>query len=280
MSPTTSTPSPPVRRSRRGRRRTAARGREPQPHPLRPLRRRQRRLQPDAPRRHDRHPGREPVGVRPRDAHRGPHGPGGEGLARPRGDPEDQRAVRQAGVAGRDPDVHGAGHRSRAGRPATAALVELELSATNQDGEVKLTGTATAAARPVARAPASHTKHDTRNEELSKPHGDPGRTGGGRDRVGSRHRAGVRAVHGPRGRERRDQRRRGEPRRAGHRGRPGRADLQGHRGARREGGPELRLGERLRGRGPDHRDRGQRVRQDRHPGQQRRASCATARSSR
>ena len=51
---------------------------------------------------------------------------------------------------------------------------------------------------------------------------------------------------------------------------PGRAGVQGDRGARRRGGAELRLRQRLRRRGRHRADRGRRVRHGRHPRQQRR----------
>ena len=56
----------------------------------------------------------------------------------------------------------------------------------------------------------------------------------------------------------------------GHRGGPGRAGLQGDRGGGRQRRPQLRLGERLRGRRPDHRHGGRQLRVDRHRGEQRR----------
>ena len=105
---------------------------------------RQRRLQPDAPRRHDRDPGRQPVGVRARHALDGPRGAGRQGLVRPRG------AARASRCA--SPSRCGRATCSRA-RPTVTGkrdeggehLVDLDLTVANQDGVTAITGAATAA---------------------------------------------------------------------------------------------------------------------------------------
>ena len=128
-----------------GRRRRAAAGRrEPDAHDVRAVRRRVGRLQPDAPRRHDRDPGRQPVGVRPRHALDGARGAGREGLVRAGGDPPAPGALRQAGVAGRRAHVHGGRSPASARRAASTSSTSTSRSRTRTASR-SITGSATAA---------------------------------------------------------------------------------------------------------------------------------------
>src|SRR6266511_5723613 len=105
-----------VRRPVGRRRGTASRRGGPLAYAFRAVRGRLGRLQPDAPRRHRRHVSGQPVGVRPRDADRGPHGEAAQGLVRAHGAAPLPGAVLEAGLAGRDALVHGQGDRPAGGR--------------------------------------------------------------------------------------------------------------------------------------------------------------------
>ena len=217
------------------------------------------RLQPDAPRRHDRGPGRQPVGVRPRHAHDGARGPGREGLVRPRGDAPVPGALLQAGVAGRRAHVHRRGHRqARRGRRAA------------RRPRARRSRTRTATRRSPARPPRRRSRRADR--------GAARRTRRGRHRIGARHRPRVRAVlrraRAPSvvvndvgvsldGRGTEDD--------------PAAQVCKEIEALGGEAVPNYDSVTDFDGAGRHRADRGRRVRHDRHPRQQRRASCATSR---
>ena len=126
-----------------------------------------RRLQPDAPRRHDRDAGRQPVGVRTRHAHDGSRGARRQGLVRARGDAAVPGAVREAGVAGRRAHVHAPPSPANAKPAASTSSISTSRSTTR---------TATRPS-PVPRPRRSRADR-----------GPARRPGRGRHRIGSRHR--------------------------------------------------------------------------------------------